>query len=138
MTDYLDLRLNEDAVRSISTLGLAYLGDAVFELMVRSRLCLEGKATSGKLHKAAVSRVSAPAQAAAARRLLPLLSEEEQAVFRRGRNANVHAVPKNASREDYQTATALETLFGWLYLHGRRGRLNELFENILRDEEAGK
>lgn len=135
MTDYLDIRLSGDAVRAISTLGLAYLGDAVFELMVRSRLCQEGKVTSGKLHRAAVSRVSAPAQADAAKRLVPFMTDEEQAVYRRGRNANSHAIPKNASREEYAAATALEALFGWLYLHGRRDRLNELFEIILSGEE---
>ena len=69
----------------------------------------------------------APAQAAAAEKILPQLTEEEQAVFRRGRNANVHSIPQNASRAQYQQATALEALMGWLYLRGEKDRVEELF-----------
>ena len=67
--------------------------------------------------------------------ILPLLTEEEQDVFRRGRNTAPHSVPKAASREEYQTATALEALFGWLYLQGRTERLNQLF-SLMMGEEA--
>lgn len=77
--------------------------------------------------------VPAPAQAAAAARILPLLDEEESGVFRRGRNTAPHSGPRAASREEYQTATALEALFGWLYLQGRTDRLNELFSAIMAD-----
>ena len=77
--------------------------------------------------------VPAPAQAAAAARILPLLDEEESGVFRRGRNTAPHSVPRAASREEYQTATALEALFDWLYLQGRTDRLNELFSAIMAD-----
>lgn len=77
--------------------------------------------------------VAAPAQAAAAERLLPLLSGEEADVFRRGRNTSPHSVPKAASRSDYQTATAVEALFGWLYLQGRTQRLNELFSIMMEE-----
>ena len=77
--------------------------------------------------------VPAPAQAAAAARILPLLDEEESGVFRRGRNTAPPSVPRAASREEYQTATALEALFGWLYLQGRTDRLNELFSAIMAD-----
>ena len=86
-----------------------------------------GKATGKGLHRATVELVRAPAQAAAAEKILPLLTEEEQAVFRRGRNANVHSIPQNASRAQYQQATALESLIGWLYLRGERSRIEELF-----------
>lgn len=133
MTDYFHLNAAPDEIRAISSLGLAHLGDGVFELMVRSWLCLHGKATNKGLHRATVRYVAAPAQAAAAERLLPLLSEEETDVFRRGRNTSPHSVPKAASRSDYQTATAVEALFGWLYLQGRTQRLNELFSVMMEE-----
>ena len=133
MTDYFHLNAAPDEIRAISSLGLAHLGDGVFELMVRSWLCLHGKATTKGLHRATVRYVAAPAQAAAAERLLPLLSEEEADVFRRGRNTSPHSVPKAASRSDYQTATAVEALFGWLYLQGRTQRLNELFSVMMEE-----
>lgn len=133
MTNYFKLNAAPDDIRVISNLGLAHLGDAVFELMVRSWLCLHGKATSRGLHKATVHFVAASAQSAACEKLLPLLTEEENDVFRRGRNTNPHSVPKAASREEYQAATALECLFGSLYLQGNTDRLNELFGRIMED-----
>ena len=135
MTDYFHLNIDRDALLSLSTLGLAHLGDGVYELMVRSWLCLHGKATNAGLHKAAVKYVAAPAQAKLVHAILPLLSEEEQAVYRRGRNSHTAAVPKGASVGEYHAATALESLFGWLYLQGKTERLNELFERMM--EEAG-
>ena len=101
--------------------------------MVRSWLCLHGKATAKGLHKAAVGYVAAPAQARMAGKILGELTGEEQDVFRRGRNASPHSIPQNASREEYAVATALETLFGWLYLKGRQDRLNELFEKMMEE-----
>lgn len=133
MRDYFQLEADQETILGISNLGLAHLGDAVFELMVRSKLCLEGKATAKGLHRAAVKYVAAPAQARATEKVLSILTEEERDVFRRGRNASPHAVPQNASREEYQTATALEALFGWLYLKGRRDRLNELFAIMMEE-----
>ncbi len=133
MTDYFHLEARPDEILSISTLGLAHLGDAVFELMVRSWLCMHGKSTSKGLHKATVYYVAAPAQSRAAERILPLLSEEEQDVFRRGRNSSPHTIPRAASREEYQAATALEALFGHLYLQGKTQRLNELFSIMMGD-----
>ena len=131
--DYFHLNAAPDDIRAISTLGLAHLGDGVFELMVRSWLCLHGKATNKGLHKATAKYVAAPAQAAAAEKIIPLLTEEEGDVFRRGRNTSPHSVPKAASRADYQTATALEALFGWLYLQGRTERINRLFELMMEE-----
>ena len=136
MNDYLHLNMSQEKLGAISNLGLAHLGDAVFELMVRSWLCLHGKATAKGLHKATVSYVAAPAQARAAERINPLLTPEEQDVFRRGRNASPHSIPQSASREEYQTATALEALFGWLWLKGEKDRLNQLFE-IMMEEDHG-
>lgn len=134
MTDYFHLDAAPDAIRSISNLGLAHLGDGVYELMVRSWLCLHGKASARGLHKATVGYVAAPAQARAAERILPVLTQEEADVYRRGRNTNPHSVPKAASREEYQAATAVECLFGWLYLQGKTGRLNELFGLMMGEE----
>lgn len=127
MTAYFSVQLPNDEIRAISSIGLAHLGDAVYELLVRTYLCAHGKATGKGLHRATVELVRAPAQAAASEKILPLLTEEEQAVFRRGRNANVHSIPQNASRAQYQQATALESLIGWLYLRGERSRIEELF-----------
>ena len=133
MTDYFHLHAEPDEIRAVSSLGLAHLGDGVFELMVRSWLVLHGKATSRGLHKATVHFVAATAQAAMAKKLEGVLTEEEQDVFRRGRNTSPHTIPKAASREEYQTATALEALFGYLYLQGRTDRLNELFTLMMEE-----
>lgn len=131
--DYFRLSAGQDVLDSLSVLGLAHLGDAVYEVMVRSWLCLHGKATNRGLHQAAVGYVSAPAQAARAEKLLPSLTPEEQAVYRRGRNSRTTAIPKGASVGEYHAATALEALFGWLYLQGRTERLNELFTLMMEE-----
>ena len=131
--NYFRLKLEKDRLNQISTLGLAHIGDGVFEVMVRSWLVLHGKATNRGLHKATVSYVAAPAQARRVERILPVLTEEEQDVYRRGRNTNTNSIPKSASREEYQAATALEALFGWLYLRGETDRLNELFDLMMED-----
>ena len=134
MIDYFHLNTERDRLLSLPTLGLAHLGDGVFEVMVRAWLCLHGAARVKDLHRATVSYVSAPAQAARTARILPQLSQEELDVFRRGRNTAPHSVPKSASREEYQTATGLEALFGWLYLQGRTERLNQLFSAMMEGE----
>ena len=130
--DYFHLSAGPE-LNQISSLGLAHVGDGVYELMVRTWLCLHGKATNKGLHKAAVTYVSAPAQARRSQKILPLLTEEEQDVFRRGRNSHTAAVPKGASVGEYHTATALEALFGWLYLRGETDRLNLLFDLMMED-----
>ena len=98
MYDYTQAKMNDDAIRAISSIGLAHLGDAVYELLVRT--------------------------------------EEEASVFRRGRNANVHSIPHHADRADYQKATGLEALFGWLYLRDDHARINELFNRMMEDDNA--
>ena len=117
----------EQEINAMSALALAHMGDAVFEILVRTWLCAHGKATGKGLHQATIALVRAESQAEMAGRILPLLTEEEAAVFRRGRNAQVHSVPPHASRAQYGEATALEALFGWLWLRGRKDRINELF-----------
>ena len=136
MENYFHLKLDKQAIGSISVLGLAHIGDAVFELLVRSYLCAHGKATSKNLHKATVGYVSAPAQARRMDAMLPLLTPEELAHYRRGRNTPVHGIPKNATHEEYAKATGLEALFGALYLAGQTDRLNQLFILTMEDSHA--
>ena len=131
--DYFHLPADQDNIGQISSLGLAYLGDGVYELMVRTWLCLHGKATNKGLHRAALNYVSAPAQARRAQKILPVLTQEEQEVVRRGRNSHTATIPKGASVAEYHTATALEALFGWLYLRGETVRLNELFTMMMEE-----
>ena len=131
MENYFDITMTDDQLRAISSIGLAHMGDAVFEILVRTWLCAHGKATGKGLHQATIALVRAESQAEKAERILPLLTEEEAAVFRRGRNAQVHSVPPHASRAQYGEATALEALLGWLWLKGRRERVNELFDKMM-------
>ena len=136
MQDYFSLSMTTRDVNQISALGLAHCGDAVFELMVRSWLCLTGRARVENLHRRTVGYVNATAQAARVERMLPLLTEDELAVYRRGRNAHVHAVPNNATHEQYAKATGLECLFGALYLAGKLERINELFVLTMEEPDA--
>ncbi len=123
--------LSEQDVNQLNMLSLAHVGDAVYELLIRGKLCCDGPNTVEKLHRLTVEHVRAEAQAAAADRIRPYLESGELAVFRRGRNARVNSVPHHASIVDYHAATALEALFGWLYLQGRIDRINELFDRIM-------
>lgn len=130
-------QMSPENVGRISMLGLAHVGDGVYELLVRTRLCTEGHQAIADLHRSTVRYVNAPAQAAAVERILPLLSEEELTVFKRGRNTKTHGVPKKANVGEYHAATGLEALFGWLYLSGRTERCGELFDFIWEGEEHG-
>ena len=132
MIDYLRPELSLE-LRAISTLGLAHVGDAVFELMVRTWLCVQGVSTAKQLHGGTVSFVSAKAQAAAAGRMLHELSEEERAVYKRGRNAHQNSVPRSSTYDEYHAATGIEALFGYLYLKGQTDRLGVLFDMIVGD-----
>lgn len=132
--DYFHLSAPKQDLLNMSSLGFAYLGDAVYEVMVRAWLCLHGKLTPGRQHKAALAYVAAPRQAALLERILPLLTQEEAQVLKRGRNASPHSYPKGATRQEYLAATGLETLFGWLYLLGETDRLNTLFETMMEGE----
>lgn len=123
-------------INAISALGLAHMGDCVFELLVRTSLCEELISTSKNLHRETVLRVSAPAQARRMERMLPLLTEEELCIYKRGRNTHPHGVPKNATVGEYAKATGLECLFGALYLLGKTARLEELFLATAEDAHA--
>ena len=114
-------------IREISTPALAYLGDCVLELCVRQHLINSGLSTSAHLNAAALDYVRAPVQAEAMKRLLPILTEEEEAYFRRGRNIGHTNVPKRATVSEYRAATGMEALFGFLHIMGRQERIQELF-----------
>lgn len=115
--------------KMLSPLTLAFVGDAVYGLLVRQKLAGLDLSPS-RLHPASVRLVRAEAQARAAEALFPRLTEEEQGIFKRGRNAHTGGVPKNATVGEYHAATGLEALFGYLYLAGRDHRLTELFREI--------
>ena len=115
-------------IKELSTEALAYLGDSVLEIRVREKLVKEGISSSGDLNRASLAYVKASEQAAAMRRILPVLSEEEEQVFKRGRNMSGGNVPKSATMSEYRTATGMEVLFGYLHYLGRAERIDELFE----------
>lgn len=119
------------APRQLSPLTLAFIGDAVFEVFARERLVSQGSRPVSELHRLAVQDVCCGAQAKASGLLLPVLTDEEAAVFRRGKNAHPGHVPKNADPSDYHLATAVEALFGYLYLCGRTERMRELFRMMI-------
>ena len=133
MENLFEMNMGPAQVNAISNLGLAHIGDGVYELLCRSYLCSQGEKTLEQLHKKTVALVKAPTQAAFADKLLPLLSEEERSYYRRGKNAHVHAVPKSCTPADYAKATGLEALFGALYLAGKTDRINELFKTVMED-----
>lgn len=136
MENYFQMNMEKRQIDAISNLGLAHIGDGVYELMCRSYLCAKGGHTVKNLHRDSVALVKAPTQAKFAEKLLPCLTEEEQAYYRRGKNAHSHAAPKSATPKEYAMATGLETLFGALYLAGKLDRLNELFA-IMMEETHG-
>lgn len=115
---------------SLSPLTLAFVGDGVYGLFVREQLVCEANRSVKALHRESVKSVCCQAQAACMEKLLPILTEQEQAVYRRGRNAHTSHTPKNASPADYHAATGFEALFGYLYLKGDLNRLRELFALI--------
>ena len=132
----LNLTLSPEALKSVSELALAHVGDAVFELLVRQELCCVKAAPMRDLHRMTVARVNAPAQAARMEKLLPLLTPEELTVYKRGRNAHSHPAPKSATPGQYARATGLEALFGWLWLTGQIDRIAVLFAAGKEDADA--
>lgn len=127
LNDNICMPMNELQARQYSPLTLAFLGDAVYSLLVRDLLTRQENKPAGKLHKESIKLVNAAFQAQMIRSLLPHLSENELSVFKRGRNSHSSHSPKNQSDIDYRYATGLETLFGYLYLCGNITRLTELF-----------
>lgn len=111
---------------SLSPLTLAFIGDTVFDLIVRTRVVTRGNSQVKKLHKSASSVVNAVSQSAMIHELIPSLTEDELSIYKRGRNAKPHSTAKNAGINDYKAATGFEALLGWLYLSGHTGRILEL------------
>lgn len=122
-------------IKEISTEALAYLGDSVLELRVREKLVRDGISGSGNLNRASLSYVKASEQAAAMHKILPLLTEEEALIYKRGRNMSGGNVPKSATMAEYRAATGMEVLFGYLHLLKRFERIDELFLKAYQTEE---
>ena len=128
------MNLSRQDINAISNLGLAHMGDCVFEILCRAYLCAKGGKNVGNLHRDTINMVKATSQAKFADKLLPHLNEEELSWYRRGKNSHVHAVPKSCTPAEYAKATGLEALFGALYLSGQTNRLNELFKKGMEIE----
>ena len=135
MENFFEMNMTKAQVDAISNLGLAHMGDCVYEILCRAYLCSRGGKRVDQLHKETINMVKATSQAKFADKMIPLLSEEELAYYRRGKNSHVHAVPKGATPAEYAKATGLETLFGALYLAGQTERLNELFHFIMEENK---
>lgn len=128
--------MTADQARLLNPLQLAYIGDSVWDLLIRSRLIYRGRNVHN-MHRDATSRVNAGAQAAALTRIASLLTPEEEDIARRGRNAHArHPAPKNQNPADYQSATGLEALIGFLYLTGQEARALELFRRSQEEDHA--
>lgn len=129
--------MTKTEVNQYSPLALAFLGDAVYEQLVREKLLLRANMSAGKLHKLAVKYVCCEFQSAAVERIFDSLTEDEQAIYKRGRNADGITPPKHAAVSEYRRATGLECLFGYLYLIGENERIREVFELIWETAEHG-
>ena len=136
MKNYFCPQMDLRDINNISMLGLAHIGDGVYELLTRTMLCSDGNKKVTELHKKSVAIVNAPAQAAAMERLMPHLTADELAIYKRGRNAKVNSVPQKADIGQYHAATGLEALFGWLYLQGRTERINDLYSVCVEESDG--
>ena len=119
--------------KTYSAQALAYLGDSVIEVWVRTQLVKSGLSGSRELNASALDYVTAPRQAAAMKKILDVLTEDEAAIFRRGRNLGHTNLPKNATASEYRSATGMEALMGWLHLGGRQDRINELLSEAYNE-----
>lgn len=128
-----DKNVNAD---ELSPLTLAFIGDTVFDMLVREDLICQANRPANDLHNSAVKMVKASAQAEFVEKLLPCLSEKEISVYKRGRNTKVGHLPKNASQADYHKATGFEALFGYLYLTDSCDRIIELYKLICENQEV--
>ncbi len=123
-------------IKEVSTEALAYLGDCVLELKVREKLVNLGISGSGNLNRSSLAFVKATAQAKAMQNILPLLTEEETAIYKRGRNMSSGNVPKSATMSEYRSATGMEALFGYLHLLGEFERIDQLFSAAYPDKDG--
>ena len=125
--------MDDKMLRSVPTLNLAFIGDGVYDLLVREYLVTNSAAHVGELNKLKVDMVNCKSQAEYMKLIAEKLTEEEAEVYKRGRNTKVNSASKHSTLSDYHTATGLEALFGWLYLKGRQERINELFTLIINN-----
>ena len=133
--------LSPQEARGYSPLALAFVGDAVYEEFIRTKILVQANTSANKLHKKAVSFVRAHAQSEASKNLASLLTAEEEEIFKRGRNAHSASVPKNADVTEYRAATGFEALLGYLYLTGQADRLDFLMleaYNVISKESANR
>ena len=128
--------INEADIKTYSPLTLAYIGDAIFDLIIRTAIVSNGNTNANNLHKSASSIVKAGTQSEMIEKMIPHLTEEEAGVYKRGRNAKSHTAAKNASIGDYRRATGLEALIGYLYLQDKMDRIMELVKIGLEDMEV--
>ena len=133
MENFFEMNMTKAEIDAISNLGLAHMGDCVYEMLVRAYLCAQGNKTVAQLHKQTITMVKATYQAAFVDKMLPLLNEEEMTHYRRGKNSHVHAVPKSATPAQYAKATGLEAMFGYLFLSGKKERANEIFNLVMKE-----
>lgn len=122
------------SAKQLSPLNLAFIGDCIYEILVRETLVAQANRPVNELHRESVKFVSAKAQTRAYEKIKELLTEEEAAQFKRGRNAKAGHSPKSATGAEYHTATGVEALFGYLYLSGHTSRIKELFTVIIQNE----
>ncbi len=134
----IDVLLPDADYRTLSGLTLAFIGDAVYELFIRRYILSLGEAKVSVLHKEAVKLVNADYQAEAAKMLMPYLTEDETAVYKRGRNAHAGHTPKNKSEATYHMSTGFEALIGYIYLKKDYKRLDEIFSLILKQVEENE
>ena len=133
MENFFEMNMTKAEIDAISNLGLAHMGDCVYEMLVRAYLCAQGNKTVAQLHKQTITMVKATYQAAFVDKMLPLLTEDEMTYYRRGKNSHVHAVPKSATPAQYAKATGLEAMFGYLFLSGKKERANEIFNLVMKE-----
>ncbi len=127
----LKLSNQEIDLKEVSPLALAFLGDSVFDILVRNWLVLNNKLPVGRLNEIKVSYVCCQSQALIMQKIMDSLTEEELSIYKRGRNAKVSSVPKNASVSQYHSATGFEALMGYIYLKGDTERLEQIFDLCL-------
>ena len=125
------MAMDDRTLNTMPTLNLAFIGDGVYDLLVREYLVTHSASHVGELNKLKVEMVNCKSQAGYMQILLDELTEEELAVYKRGRNTKVNSASKHSTLSDYHAATGMEALFGWLYLKGSQERINELFTRII-------
>lgn len=136
-SDYLkeQFKLEDLDMKTYSPLTLAYIGDSIYDLIIRTLVVCQGNCPANKLHKRSSALVKASAQAEMIEKIMPLLTEEEEQIYKRGRNAKSYTMAKNASMLDYRKATGFEALMGYLYLENQMHRMIDLIKEGIRSLE---